>query len=68
MFSPNDSHDYRRALYGSYFDETMILPRSTQMPGGMRRRIQPVVIAAPKRNAGRREGGSGRTRASEASA
>jgi len=68
MFSLTEARDYRRALYGSFSDESLILSRMPKSTQGTRRRVQPVTIAAPRRIAGGRPGGFGRTGATGLSA
>lgn len=50
MFCLTEPRDYRRAIYGSFFDESLIARKAAPPAPGRRLRIQPITLAAPRRN------------------
>lgn len=50
MFCLSEPRDYRRAIYGSFFDESLIARKADSPALGKRVRGRPITHAAPRRN------------------
>jgi hypothetical protein len=50
MFSPDEARDWRRALFGSFFDEDLILSKALAPAPRKPWRIEPVTVASRPRS------------------